>query len=83
MRHGTQTFGLELYTRSLACFTELFDLFYVIGVKVVPEMIYDLLTPVALAHWIMCDGSARPSGLVLCTDSFTIQEVVLLMNVLI
>jgi hypothetical protein len=42
----------------------------------------ELLTPVALAHWIQGDGKADRSGLVLCTDSFTIQEVVLLMNVL-
>jgi hypothetical protein len=49
---------------------------------VVPLDIYNLLTPVALAHWIMGDGQANRSGLTLCTDSFSIQEVVLLMNVL-
>jgi hypothetical protein len=51
-------------------------------VKVIPEDIYNLLTPVALAHLIMGDGSVRSYGLVLCTDSFTIPEVVKLMNVL-
>ena len=45
-------------------------------------MIFELLTPVALAHWIMTDGCARPSGLILCTDSFTLPEVIRLMNVL-
>lgn len=30
----------------------------------------------------MCDGEAQISGLRLCTDSYTIQEVVILMNVL-
>jgi LAGLIDADG DNA endonuclease family len=68
----------------LPCFTQLYNLFYINGVKAIPaEFIYDLLTPVALAHWICCDGSTQRSGLVLCTDSYTIQEVVLLMNVLI
>ncbi|RUS34417.1 homing endonuclease [Jimgerdemannia flammicorona] len=80
--HGTQTFTLEFFTRSLPCFTELYTLFYPNGVKTVPLEIFDLLTPVALAHWICCDGSVQRHGLILCTDSFTIQEVVLLMNVL-
>lgn len=48
-----------------------------------PHDIFDLLTPVALAFWIQGDGSYRRGGLVLCTDNFTIQEVVLLMNVLV
>jgi hypothetical protein len=56
--------------------------FYVNGVKVIPENIYELLTPVALAQVIMGDGSAQRHGLVLCTDSYTIPEVVRLMNVL-
>lgn len=41
-----------------------------------------MLTPVALAHLIMGDGESRTAGLVLCTNSFTIQDVVRLMNVL-
>jgi transcriptional regulator NrdR family protein len=45
--------------------------------------IYDLITPIALAHWIMGDGSVRNDSLTLCTDNFTTQEVVQLMNVLI
>jgi hypothetical protein len=31
----------------------------------------------------MGDGSRKNKGLLLCTDSFTVQEVVLLMNILI
>jgi hypothetical protein len=42
-----------------------------------------MLTPIALAHWIMGDGAKHGNGLILCTDSFTIQEIVVLMNVLI
>ena len=44
---------------------------------------YDLLTPVALAHLIMGDGSVRDCGLILCTDSYKLVDVVRLMNVLI
>jgi hypothetical protein len=61
----------------------LYSLFYVNKVKVIPQNIYELLTPVALAHMIMGDGVAKPHGLILCTDSYSVQDVVRLMNVLI
>ena len=67
----------------MPCFTELYPIFYLDGKKHIPGNIYYLLTPVALAHIIMGDGKLNNgSGLVLCTDSFTIPEVVHLMNVL-
>ena len=58
-------------------------MFYPHKTKIIPINIYDLLTPVALAHLIMGDGEAREHGLVLCTNSFSVQDVVRLMNVLI
>ena len=49
-----------------------------------PTNIYYLLNTIALAHWIMGDGSYQPGGsLVLCTDSFSLQDVICLINVLI
>jgi len=76
--------GLRIVTRSLPCITELHKLFFINGKKCVPTNIYHLLNPVALAHWIMGDGSYQPGGsLVLCTDSFSLQDVIHLMNVLI
>ena len=74
--------ALAFYTRGLPCFNELRSLFYVNKVKRVPEDIYNLLTPVALAHLIMGDGSAKQYGLLLCVDSYSVVEVVRLMNVL-
>lgn len=74
---------LYMQTRVLPCFTELHVLFYKDKKKIIPDNIYDLLTPVALAHWVMGDGQVRTNGLRLCTDSFTFSEVVKLMNVLI
>jgi hypothetical protein len=75
--------NLEFYTRALPCFQELYEIFYPHGVKVIPNNIYELLTPIALAHLIMGDGSARDYGLTLCTDCYTITDVIRLMNVLI
>jgi hypothetical protein len=40
------------------------------------------MNPIVLAHWICVDGSHVKSGLVLCTDSYTIKEIVFLMNIL-
>lgn len=59
------------------------SLFYPQGTKIIPNNIYDLLTPIALAHLIMGDGSVQRSGLIICTDSYTLVDVVRLMNVLI
>lgn len=57
-RLKSRFYGVQLFSRALPCFTELHSLFYVNKVKVIPHNIYDLLTPVALAHIIMGDGSA-------------------------
>ena len=76
--------SLTLRTRSLPLFTEYYKLFYLNGVKVIPNIIGDLLTPLGLAHWIMQDGSYHKvsKGVVLCTDSFTREEIELLISVL-
>ena len=54
---------LGLSTRSLPCFTELRNLFYLNGVKVILSQVFDLLTPVAFAHWICGNGSFSHGGL--------------------
>ena len=76
--------SIEVVTRALPCFTKLYSLFYVNKVKVIPEEhIYNMLTPVALAHLIMGDGKVSRHGLVLCTYSYKLIEVIRLINVLI
>jgi hypothetical protein len=67
----------------LPCLTELYSLFYINKVKVIPDNIYDLLSPIALAHIIMGDGDARPHGLIICTNCYTLPDVIRLINVLI
>ena len=81
-RANKVNYGLEFFTRSMPCITKLHSIFYSNGVKIVPHNIYELLTPIALAHLIMGDGQASRHGLVLCTNSYSIQDVVRLMNVL-
>jgi hypothetical protein len=82
IRAGNRNYALELVTRAMPCMSELHSIFYPNGVKIIPNNIYELLTPIALAHLIMGDGSAKSHGLIICTDSYTVQDVVRLMNVL-
>ena len=81
-RSNKQYEALQFATMALPCFNMFRDIFYSNGKKVVPSNIDELLTDIGLAHWIMDDGVKRNKGLVLCTDSFSISDVVRLSNVL-
>ena len=50
-------------------------------IKVLPNNMEKLLTPLAMAHWIMGDGYYSTS-IMICTDNFTKDEVVILINIL-
>lgn len=59
-------------------------MFYNKNEKIVPHNIYDLITPFVLAHWVMSSGVIlKGRGIILCTDYFSISDVVKLINVLI
>ena len=74
-RTGNTYKSLSFWSRALPILNELYYNFYFGKVKVVP-LDLSLLTPLALAHWVMQDGSRGTSkGLYLCTDSFSYEEV--------
>ena len=75
---------MRFYTYSLPCFNEFHDLFYFEGKKIIPLNIGDLFTTKSLAYLICDDGSFDKSTktVVLCTDSFTMKEVELLIKTL-
>lgn len=52
------------------------------GVKIIPDNIGEILTPVSLAHWAMGDGYKSKSGFTFSTNSYTLSEVQLLVKVL-
>jgi hypothetical protein len=81
---GKLFYSVEIQTRAYPFLTKLYALFYKDNVKVLPSalILFELLTPLALAHFIMCDGAARNKSIILCTDNYTIKEVVLIMNIL-
>ena len=86
---GQIYYGIRMDSRAYSCFTELYNIFYSSSLegrgskKIVPLDIYNILTPIALAYWIMGDGLGNIwKGLYLCTDSFSNYDIVRLMNVL-
>ncbi len=66
--------------RNLPCFNEFYFLFYNNRVKVIPQNIKELLTPVVLAYWIMGDGSWTGYDVKLHTNNYTQKEVNLLIE---
>jgi len=89
VRKGVRTSSVRFYTRSLPCFTNIFHLFYKPVkpgyknvIKIVPQDIFGMLNPLALAHWAMGDGAKTKSGFILCTDSYSFYDVQRLMYVL-
>jgi LAGLIDADG DNA endonuclease family len=84
---GKLFYNISFQTRQLKCLNEMFNLFYnkVNGINK-KTIKYDLIHYIdyrAIANWIMGDGSKRKKGIILCTDSFSIKEVILLNHILI
>lgn len=83
---GKQATQYWFSTKRLASITQLYDTWYkqVEGKhkKILPLNIEELLTPLALAHWIMGDGYFANGSVKICTDNFTKQEVLILTKVL-
>ena len=80
--NGKTYLAIRFDTRAYPVLHLIHELFFVNGRKVISPELYHYLNPTALAYWIMSDGAFKGGGLILCTDCFTVPEVVLLMNIL-
>jgi len=69
-------------TLTYQAFNYYYDLFNKNNIKIVPKNIGELLTAKSLAYWAMDDGTADRSGFVLNTNSYTKEEVELLVSIL-
>jgi hypothetical protein len=76
---------VQFKTYALPCFTELFNIFYPEGKKIVPGNIGNLLTPSGLAYWIADDGGfcQKYQIVTLHTNSYLESEIDSLISVLI
>lgn len=79
---GKKYGSIVVETRTYPILNVLYDLFIENGIKIIREDLFHFLSPVALAYWIMSDGVSSQYGLTICTDSFTVKEVVRLINIL-
>uniref|UniRef100_UPI00223754C0 LAGLIDADG endonuclease n=1 Tax=Ramaria rubella TaxID=113071 RepID=UPI00223754C0 len=73
---------IRFNTWTYSSFNWIQELWYVNGKKSIPSNIGDYLDPLALAIWIMDDGSKSVPGLKLSTNSFSYSECLLLIKVL-
>ena len=73
---------IRFSTWTYTSFNWIHELWYVNGIKRVPECIGQYLTPLALAIWIMDDGAKVGKGLKLSTNSFTYSECLILIKAL-
>jgi len=69
-------------TWTYTSFNWIYEEWYINGKKCVPKSIDGYLTPLALAVWIMDDGSKIGKGLKFSTNSFTYNECIYLVYVL-
>jgi hypothetical protein len=84
-RSSKITQSIYFWTLSLPCLNYYHSLFYNNKIKRIPSNIRELLTERGLAFWLMGDGMYRKDreGVVICTDSFTLEDNELLKAVLI
>ncbi|KAI9070154.1 LAGLIDADG DNA endonuclease [Trametes sanguinea] len=73
-KEGKVYYGYKFNTFTFRSFSGLYKLFYINGKKVIPLNIYEYLTPLALAVWIMDDGGWANYGVRIDTNSFKFQE---------
>jgi len=86
----TQRLGLKGKLRKVVRFSTwtytsfnwIHEMWYKEGRKVLPDCIHEYLTPLALAIWIMDDGSKVGKGVKLSTNNFTKEECIILVSIL-
>lgn len=73
---------IRFKTWTYSSFNWIHDIFYFNKIKIVPSILGNYFTPLALAVWIMDDGAKLGKGLKLCTNSFSFAECNLLVQIL-
>ena len=82
LQETKQYYGYEFNTFTFRSFNWIYKLFYKKGTKTVSVKLEQYLTPLALAIWIMDDGGWAKPGVRISSNSFKLEEVQLLANLL-
>ena len=69
-------------TLSNPLFTEYYDWIYREKKKIIPKDIVNYLDSIALSYWLMCDGYKYNMGVTLATNSYSVEDNLLLIDVL-
>lgn len=67
-------FSWYFHTKTLTELGELYHYFYKNKIKILPESVFEFITPRALAIWFMDDGSNTGSGLTISTHCFVMAD---------
>ena len=70
----------QFNTKSVKEWNDLYFSWYVKGVKLIPENIESLLTPVRLAYWFIDDGGWTGKRIHLATNRYTPEHTILLIK---
>ena len=81
-KNGTVYYHYSINSFTFSSLNWVHDLWYIDGKKIVPKTIGNYLNPLALAIWIMDDGSKSGKGLKLNTNSFSFSDCIFLTEVL-
>uniref|UniRef100_UPI00223789E0 LAGLIDADG endonuclease n=1 Tax=Amoeboaphelidium protococcarum TaxID=1243177 RepID=UPI00223789E0 len=83
-KYGKLRLILRFKTFTFSSFNWIHKIWYKDGKKILPhiDQLSIYLTPLALAIWIMDDGSKSSSGMKISTNNFTYKEVMVLIEVL-
>ncbi|CAK7920237.1 putative LAGLIDADG endonuclease (mitochondrion) [[Candida] anglica] len=81
-KNGNIKHMMRFHTWTYDQFNKMYAEWYVNKVKRMPYNMGEYLTPLALAMWIMNDGAKVGKGLKLSTNSFTLEDIKLLMFML-
>jgi len=75
--------SIKFQTLSLPCFNKYKELFYNLeGKKIIPLNLEELLSEKGLAYWIMDDGYKSGKGFYICTESYSLDEHQIIINLL-
>lgn len=85
IRHNNLCHNVKVYSYRGGIFTNLRKIWYPEGEKIIPKMLK--LTPLTLAYWYMCDGTASYTSdervtAMFCTQGFGDEEVLRLKKLL-
>ena len=81
--NGKLVYYCRFRSFTYSSFYWIYEGFYGKGRKVIPNWIEQYLSPIALAIWIMDDGTwVKDRGIRLCTNSFSLSDTKKLVNIL-